>query len=217
MLYIHKTREPARQTPPPKTAAAGLPDPWHTPEPEESGDGSNWLLSYADVITLLFALFVLLCAHQKIMLDQTARLEPAANPVVVAASEAPKDQARQPALPPAAEIPAQPAHTAQSDMTLSAQPKEVGVMVQTAVAAAQAEEPHWLGMPEPASRPALSPPTPLNGKMSEADWNRWVEFSATDEKVRLEVNDNILFDPASARLKPEGLQILDSLASWLKH
>ncbi len=198
MLYIHPRREPAKKASPSLPAhVASLPDNWPASEVEESVEGNNWLLSYADVITLLFALFVVLCAHQKIMLDQSAKPDMTAGKAVV-------ETVAEPQIP--AEIPSEPVKTVQVDTIPT--PVTVAAPVPPAV------QPQWLAVSEPAK--SLTPPAPVTARLSQAELDHWVEFSASAEKVRLEVNDKILFDPASARLKPEGVVILDSLAQWLK-
>jgi chemotaxis protein MotB len=198
MLYIHPRREPAKkavQAAP--NHSTSLPDHWSGTETEESTEGNNWLLSYADVITLLFALFVMLCAHQKIMLDRSAKPDRLADKTGV-------ESVAKPAPP--VEILPEPVRVAQVDAMPTPLPAPAPLPVQ----------PQWLAVSEPEPALPLSPPAPMTARLSQAELDHWVEFSASPEKVRLEVNDKILFDPASAKLKPEGILILDSLAQWLK-
>jgi chemotaxis protein MotB len=209
MLYIHPRREPApKTTPSPSPRPTSLPEPWPTGEADESADGNNWLLSYADLITLLFALFVVLCAHQKIVLDQ--RVQPEKTAQVAAPLPQPAETTPAPSAPvaPPVEVLSQPASTPRNDVIPTVQLAHVPV--------APALPPQWLAMPQPEPVAAPSPPLSVSARLPQAELDRWVEFSASEQKVRLEVNDKILFDPASAKLKPDGILVLDSLAHWLK-
>lgn len=83
-----------------------LADPWHTAEPSQSNEQGYWLLSYVDIMTLLFALFVLLFAYQKAMLaksEQSAKAPTAAEATETAIQpigwRAPINLANAPILP----------------------------------------------------------------------------------------------------------------------
>lgn len=217
MLYIHPRREPVKKP----TPATPQPHPAHwleaaVHESDETTEGSNWLLSYADVVTLLFALFVVLCAHQKIMLDQSAKAEPTEQKVAVVAVAQPSAVSA-PAPQPIAQVSATgtPPVEVPSQRTQPEKSDVIPTSIATTTLPDSATMPaQWLSMPDTAR--FVSPPVPMNTRLTQADLNHWVEFSASNEKVRLEVNDKILFDPASAKLKPEGILVLDSLAQWLK-
>ena len=214
MLYIHPRRQQAKTTNQPQSVPTAMPDPWHSVEPEDAAESSSWLLSYADIVTLLFALFVLLCAHQKIMLDQskvdTAQTVAATStPVVAEKTPVPASIPTLKATTEILTVAATPSlnEASLTPVTTPAEAKPTEVLPSTLPA-------QWLGIPAPAA--TITPPTPLSPQLSSADWNRWVEFSAGENKVRLEVSDKILFDPGSSRLKPEGMLVLDSLANWLR-
>lgn len=57
--------------------------------------------------------------------------------------------------------------------------------------------------------------TSFDKAFADASLEGTVEISAAGGEVRLEINDAILFDLASAELKPEGASVLDRLASVL--
>ncbi|HYE36365.1 flagellar motor protein MotB [Methylocaldum sp.] len=61
----------------------------------------------------------------------------------------------------------------------------------------------------------VSPAASLGEAFSDAEFSGSVEVSAGSGEVRLEINDAILFDPASADLKPEGSDLLNRLAGVL--
>src|SRR5690606_28702073 len=62
---------------------------------------------------------------------------------------------------------------------------------------------------------AASAAASLSRAFSDAEFDGAVEISAAGGEVRLEISDAILFDLASAELKPEGASALDRLAGVL--
>jgi chemotaxis protein MotB len=230
-------------------------DPWRAAAAERPSEQSGWLLSYLDVMTLLFSFFVFLFAYQKALTVEakTAHPETATQSTQVAASipvspaviEASKTIStnRAPASPPVrtaqdrnpiaeAEIKVYPAYP-DAARTVSAlsrrEPEYKDAIVEATPPAQKAEE--TSNVAGPSSKPvaaapekgwiaeagdmALNAAASLDKAFSDADLGGSVEISAASGEVRLEINDAILFDPASAELKPEGASVLDRLASVL--
>ncbi|MGX2038906.1 OmpA family protein [Methylocaldum sp. MU1018] len=212
-------------------------DPWQAAADEHPSEQGGWLLSYLDVMTLLFSFFVMLFAYQKALTvasktvpaqtaaatapipvspavvrvskTVTAASGPAARPLQKAADAAPKA---------AAEIKVQPAYPVPAASAAGTNPL-----------ARQAEDaPAWTepsGEPFPpvsghgwiaeAGDAAASAAASLSRAFSDAEFDGAVEISAAGGEVRLEISDAILFDLASAELKPEGASALDRLAGVL--
>jgi chemotaxis protein MotB len=205
------------------TAATDPGDPWHSTAPDHSSDPSSWLLSYSDVMTLLFAFFILLFAHQKILIEEPAKIAKIHAVVQAAAAPARKTESKAaaPAAVPKPEAPVSEAlPPAAADTPAVQESGQSGQKPDVVSTAPQPPAPAplesgWLARPEPVAVAAIEPPKPWTPGFSETEWGKAVEFSAAEGQVRLEINDSILFDPASAKLKPQGSIVLDQLVHWL--
>ncbi|SMF96999.1 chemotaxis protein MotB [Methylomagnum ishizawai] len=191
----------SRPGPAVKTSPVPPPDPWQTAQSETAQDtAGNWLLSYSDLMTLLFTFFVVLFAYQKALPGKAG----AAPPPVVAAPALP--QPPPPTARPIAHVPEPPpvVDDAASSPPSAAAPDPTGN--ETPVPA----EPRWLSVPDAApseARPDSGADALLGGD---------IEVSTAPGQVRLEIGASILFDPASADLKADGGAVLDRLARWLR-
>lgn len=248
-----------RRRPDPQQDAAI--DPWRAAAAERPYEAtSGWLLSYLDVMTLLFSFFVVLFAYQKALTaEQAARAEnavqsaetaaPFANthpgsagatlPVSPAVVKASKAVSSDPASVPqpvrkavdsrpvaASEIKIQPAYPASAlAATSRGESEDEGRAIDTPAVRQEAEETSSpadrSGQPVPAVpesawiSEAGNVVTSFDKAFADANLGGTVEISAAGGEVRLEINDAILFDLASAELKPEGASVLDRLASVL--
>jgi len=231
----------------PDTGREAVIDPWGAAADGHASEQGGWLLSYLDVMTLLFSFFVMLFAYQKALTaaSKTASAEaaqsvaaPAPIPVAPAVVKASKTVSadRTSASPPAlaatdsapkaeAEIKVQPAYPVQMAAVSAAFRDEAEPIRQAQKADDDRVPAEPSGKPLPpasekgwmaeAGDPAASAEASLSKAFSDADLGGSVEILAASGEVRLEINDAILFDPASAELKPEGAGVLDRLAGVL--
>jgi len=278
----------------PDTGREAVIDPWLAAAGEYATEQSGWLLSYLDVMTLLFSFFVMLFAYQKALTveSKTARAgtmatmanntAPIANdgsnrkqssrehpddpsgsagaalpiangrpgsarttlpipvsPAVIKASKTVSTNRTSAPLPAQnaadrtskaqAEIKVQPAYPMEMLAVASVFRSESEVHVKATSPAQKAAE--TSNRAESSDKPfppvsekgwiaeagdtTGSAAISLSKAFSDADLGSSVEISAASGEVRLEINDAILFDPASAELKPEGANVLDRLASVL--
>ncbi|BBL73774.1 OmpA/MotB family protein [Methylomagnum ishizawai] len=194
----------SRPGPAAKTSPVPPPDPWQTAQSETAQDtAGNWLLSYSDLMTLLFTFFVMLFAYQKALPGKA--VAGTASPPVVAAPVLPV-QPPTPAARPIAHATVPP--PAVDDEAFP--PPSAAAPDPTGAETPAPEQPRWLSVPDAA--PSQARPDPGADALLGGD----IEVSATPGQVRLEIGDSILFDPASADLKAEGGAVLDRLAHWLR-
>ncbi len=197
-------------------------DPWRAAEPDASLEASsNWLLSYSDLMTLLFTFFVMLFAYQKALPGKP--VESASNPPVASAQPA--------AAPAAVPEPAAAMHIAHAPSPM--EPALDSRLAEPALAAAattmgEQSTPATAHQPTvpPASRwlsatlappPEAAKPTALAAAQGFGlELGKDIEISEAPGQLRLEIGDSILFDPASAELKHNGAGVLDRLAQWLR-
>lgn len=221
------------------------------------------MLSYLDVMTLLFSFFVVLFAYQKALTaKQAVRAENAVQSAETAAPfanaypgsaeatltvssevvNASKAVSSDPASVPqpvrkavdsrpvaASEIKIQPAYPA-SALALAATSRgeseeDEGRAIAPPSERQEAEETsntaERSGQPVPAVpesawiAEAGNVVTSFDKAFAGANLENTVEISTAGGEVRLEINDAILFDLASAELKPEGASVLDRLAKVL--
>jgi chemotaxis protein MotB len=225
------------------------------PTSEHHTDSSSWLLSYSDVMTLLFALFVMLFAYQRVFKEEPAKIAKIQNMVQVATTipvvakemtppkvvSAPPVQqtdepakSEEPAHPVVIATPRQPETNQSAEMLNPIAVKEAASPSDGSVASVAVPlnadqrqerpystpeksepEPVWLVHSDTVAVNHNTPPETLTRMLPEGEWGKMVEYSQSEGKVRLEINDSILFDPASAKLKPQGSIILDQLGHWL--
>jgi chemotaxis protein MotB len=223
-------------------------DPWAAAGATKTGEQGGWLLSYLDVMTILFTFFVLLFAYQKAM--NVAGSQPVASASV-------KLRSANPGRPIATNLPPQEPVVKMPDS--APEPKAAAYVVATensqdglapAVAAmksraalreiARDSVPEVKGPEDVRARgeaislkPALEAMARVGRAVlsdaaaseqtaqqfasllaGEAAQKR-VEIIRAPHEIRLELNDAVLFDPASAVLRVEGLALLDRLAPAL--
>jgi chemotaxis protein MotB len=198
-------------TPSALSRATSLPaDPWEVAEAESSQDASsNWLLSYSDLMTLLFTFFVMLFAYEKAALSPPPS---PAEPPPAASAPAPGRPLVIPALH-AAPPPAPAMPTPETRVPVPARPEAPTaeffprpIAALTPAAPAAATEPGWQSAHDAPSSEALD----------LAALGKDIEVTQVQGKLRLEIGASILFDPASAELTRDGVQVLDRLAHWLR-
>lgn len=192
---LSQGREDLRETPLSAPSDARL-DPWQASDAAESSESSgSWLLGYSDLMTLLFTFFVMLFAYQKAMsakaVESAAHVQrPAVTaqqmPVVV---PAPTVEPTSPTTPDVKPVPVEP------------NPPGVSRWLSIAGAGNTLANDH----PPTIQRPDLGP-----------ELSKDVDISESTGQVRLEISDGILFDAASAEMKPVAAAVLDRLAQWLR-
>lgn len=220
-------------------------DPWEAAGAFKGSEQGGWLLSYLDVMTLLFTFFVLLFAYQKAMTvaDATAVVPPfpeshatdsgrtiAAKPPAPAETPAPVPQSTQAADGPAVT-------NAQDGLAPSiAAMKSQSVLREVSrgsAAGSQAREDVPVRHEAMSLKPALEAMArvgravlpdaaasehtaqQLAHLLADEAARKRVDIIRAPHEIRLEFNDAILFDPARAVLRAEGLTVLDRLAPVL--
>jgi chemotaxis protein MotB len=207
--------QPQRPARPPRK-----PDPWQAAGGEKPQEPGPWLLSYLDVMTLLFSFFVMLFAYQKAMnanLVKQAAASQAAAVKLAQTSDRPaptslptesaintmKSQAKVYEVARAAAAkPAPPEDTPQRDRTMQLQPAldVIAHLGRTMVPEAMATE-------QVAAQ--------LSTVLRDETARHQIDIQRSAGAVRMEVNESILFDSASASLRPEGIALLERLAPVL--
>ena len=181
-------------------------DPWRLVDTEAGAEANSWLLSYLDVMTLLFAFVTALFAYQKALSLQDvpiAQQRPAVR-MERKLVEPPKPVTV--ALPVKEVEPPPPSPTIQPTTEFHAPMASVREESRPDIPDPLAP------LPEPQPRQdAFVNLAPLAGGFGGA-----VEVAETEGKLRLEISDAILFDPARAEIKAEGTSVLDRVAYWLR-
>jgi chemotaxis protein MotB len=166
---------------------------------EEHAD-ERWLLTYADLITLLMALFMVLFSMSVVNKSKLASLKAslhnAFSPHVLPGGEAIKDSggnAQMPDVKPMVRVPA-PAQTPSTPRTASA------------AAAAAAEDRQLRQLKAEVDKEAKK--AGVAGK---------VQTKVTRRGLVIDIlTDHLLFDSGQARVKPAGMALLDRLAPLLR-
>lgn len=185
----------------------------------EVEDQGNWLISYLDLMTLLFAFFVVLFAHQKIMSRVTPPEALQAQTQVESVVDEVSDDAEEvvEAPVPAVKILTQDEVDHAAIETMKSQPVLGRYDVISPVKVAHQEEKSTY---EPAIVPFFVQPKHTELEQTVAGFSsalaqeaarKQVDISAQDQEVRLEINDTILFDPGKAVLKIGGQAMLERL------
>jgi chemotaxis protein MotB len=198
------------------------PDPWELAGGEKPQEQGPWLLSYLDVMTLLFSFFVMLFAYEKAMnanlVKQAAANQAAtatvhsaqvaappattASPPTEAAINAMKDQAKVYEVARAVANHPTPDETQRRERTMQLQP----------ALDALAHIGHSV-VPEAMASEQVA--AQLSTVLKDETARRQIEIQRSAEAVRMEVNESILFDSASASLRSEGIALLQRLAPIL--
>lgn len=194
---------------------------------ERNFDGTDhgWMISFVDILMLLLTLFVLLLAFQTLQKPPETPAELAADinpgtPVVKskpAAATAVVEPVAQSTQAPQPETTAQPAAAAEA-LWLALQDRHSTAALVTALETPAVTSSIVEPEPTPASEPAAStPPTPAASRLEiPAAVRDRVEVAVSADAVNLIIKDEVLFDRASADLKPDAHRILDSIAALLK-
>ena len=197
---------------------------------ERSGDETDhgWMISFVDILMLLLTLFVLLLAFQTLhkpaerAAGPTAKINPGTTVVKSApavATSVPEPIAKT-AQAPQPEAMAQPSAAAEALWLAMDGQYSTAALVTALEAGAvtpSAAEPEPAPVSEPAASPPAVAPAPARSSLEiPADVRDRVEVAESADAVNLIIKDEVLFDRASADLKPEAHRILDSIASLLK-
>lgn len=216
---------PANPNPPPNPppfypAAEAESDPWRMVDSEAGAEANSWLLSYLDVMTLLFAFVTALFAYQKALsLHPVASAQRPAVQVEKKLAAAPK--------PIPVSLPAKAAEPAVAAMPQSKAPEPAPSTATPPAPPALADAAPSAGASQAVAPPIPMPSAPLppvpeaeNAVLSVAPlaggFGGAVEIAETAGKLRLEISDAILFDPARAEIKAEGATVLERVAYWLR-
>lgn len=193
-------------------------DPWQHANGDKPAEHGPWLLSYLDVMTLLFSFFVLLFAYEKAQHAHFERIASASAtksghavaersqqteslpPTTVAAIESMKSQAQAQEARRAISVSASPRFDDEPPAQLKpalAALKHVG---QSLVSDAVASE-------QTAQR--------LSSVLQEEAARKVIDITRSAKEIRMEISDTIMFDAGSASLKKDGVNVLARLAPIL--
>lgn len=218
MFANHRRTPPAK--PPRPARRPHKPDPWEIAGGEKAQEQGPWLLSYLDVMTLLFSFFVMLFAYQK---AQNADL----------AKQAAASQAAAAELAHAGEQPGAASPTTEAAInTMKSQAKVYEVARAVGTTPAPPDEPlqreramqlqpaldaiaHLGRSVVPEAMATEQVAAQLSTVLKDEAARRQIDIQRSAESVRMEVNESILFDSASASLRPEGIALLERLAPVL--
>ncbi|NJD06187.1 MAG: hypothetical protein FIA97_06775 [Methylococcaceae bacterium] len=195
------------------------PDPWEIAGGEKPHEQGPWLLSYLDVMTLLFSFFVMLFAYEKAMnanlvkqaaasqaatvkLAQTIDTSTTTSPPTDTAISAMKDQAKVYEIARAVGNHPIPDETQRRERAMQLQP----------ALDALAHIGHSM-VPEAMATEQVA--AQLSTVLKDETARRQIDIQRSAEAVRMEVDESILFDSASASLRPEGIVLLQRLAPVL--
>jgi len=192
-------------------------DPWKSAGETRGNDQGVWILSYLDVMMILFAFFVLLFAYQKALLpsDKPSVKLSAASATSKATTNKPKKKtvagsnvpAKNSAEPVVSTMRAQSALSSFSRQLPQEALRETNP-VSKAVARDSVSAAARLTMAQSGQRIAQA-------LGAEAQGNQ-VEVLTAGRGVQLELSEAILFDPASADLKGGGEALLERLLPVLQ-
>ncbi|MGY1715947.1 flagellar motor protein MotB [Geodermatophilus sp. SYSU D01106] len=180
------------------------------PEHEEHENHERWLVSYADMMTLLLVLFVVLFAMSQVDKDKFAALasglsEAFGAPVSALSSAGTNSDAQVlDALDAAVDVQIPPAPAAESDVDTAA--AEAAAQEAARVAAEARAEYDELA----AARDAIDAALAAAGRAGTAQY----EIDERGLVVHI-VSDPVLFGPEEATLQPAGREILDAIAPTL--
>lgn len=178
---------------------ASLAEPGPFPVQSSAAEDKDnvWMISFLDILTLLLTLFVLLLAFHADEQPQTVTGEPE----VAQAAAVPEPAATRPTEPSAvAQQPTSEEPSAWWTWALLAQSPAPSGAEATAAAQATTTDGAANGMA------AFSIPEAIADQ---------VELTGTAERINLTVKDEVLFDRASADIKPTGKALLGELAKLL--
>ena len=156
---------------------------------EEHENHERWLVSYADMMTLLFALFLVLYAMSIVDLKKYQAFRQAFTESISDNVQALPEDGSPPVGDPHVELPGgSPADTAVNAAPVPPVSDEVT---------------------DPTELQELK--TQLEGAIAAVGLSHQVSVSLDDRGVAVYVTDGVLFDSGQARLKPEGQHLLDGV------
>ena len=183
-------------------------DPWRGIDTESHQDNGPWLLSYLDVMTLLFSMFVMLFAYQKAQNADLARIAHTSTPASDAASHKIATERNSTA-------PSPPTISAIASMKSQSELHEVARAVMSP--SVSDENPVRPNQLQPAmnviARVGQSLVTDaiaseqtvaqLTSVLKDETKRKNVDISLSEKELRMEISDTILFDAGSATLRRE--------------
>lgn len=210
-----------------------LGDPWTTAALPDDHAQHAWLISYIDILLLLITLLVLLLAWQRTTPRQHTANVPATKVVVPPQHLPPPPVFRRPQTPDihpgyakrAVETPpmqTKPRQEAVHTGHTTAPAIPVPVEVSAALPKPTAEQ-ELVAIPrEPAEDTAVAtadpPRDPTDQPVSWSppdDLKEQVDMTRQDRQIRLDIKDTLLFESASADLKPQATTVLQNLVALL--
>lgn len=191
-------------------------DPWQAAGVSSVNESTGgWLLSYLDVMTLLFAFFVLLFAYQKAVAPTSGKSAKTAVAAVKTQPQAqpPRSKDHGGADKPVTPLPAVAAMQTQAILKASAHAASLHAATDTLPNAPG-------GLTERALSSAILTHPDYAARLVERvlapeAHNRRVEITHDERQVRVEISDAILFDPGSAELRGDGRGLIDRIVPIL--
>ena len=209
-----------------------------------ASDDEIWMISYMDIMTLLLTLFVLLLAYSKITPESSVGALPVPAAVHVATQHArPRTQTVahvvgkdvMPHKPISRFVVitlpkpiAQEAHAFAVQARVAPTSEESALKLPVGLAIGPESPVGGFTPPlqvmektdatlaqEHAATTAADARKKLLDKVQASALGKRIELTTDQDNVNLEISDNILFDPGSATLKPNGQQLLNELAGLL--
>ena len=207
-------------------------DPASVPDAEAD---AGWMISFVDILMLLLTLFVLLLAFHASRQPETAE-KPKAVKVLASAKPAPapadvvREEPTPPAPPPekpspvihAPVLPEKPGPATQAPSL--PEPFSALANAQSTASLLRALQPPAAdakpqSQPAPtASVPEVQPASasaPVPAIVVPPEVRDHVEVAVSADAVNLIIKDDVLFDPASAELKPDSHRVLDGVVTIL--
>lgn len=194
-------------------------DPWKNATLNDGDPKNDWMMSYVDILTLLLTLVVMLLAYQKIQYRESQKT---AETTVAEAPSTPRPLV----LESPNEPPSLPGITLENPDTLF---PEAAPLIDTAMEIPNipSVEPQPLAendFPEisiiddgelnrEASIQAINQTLPFSEAIDQEGLTEHVDISQVDREIRLEISNEIIFPSGSARMMPEGLALLEKLAT----
>jgi chemotaxis protein MotB len=216
MYQRHKNTAVIQPEPPREKAPRGG-DPWLSMSAGRPPEQAIWLISYLDVMTILFTFFVLLFAYQKAISGpasegkkpQTVAMQTQSTAQPKAAPTTQTSRKPEPTKLAVAAMKNQaPLHIAQAQDTPAPKRSETHGGASSAFGRTDTGLPTGLSQLPPNIDQTLAA---MSSEFRLESSRKQLELSASDGVVRMEVNDAILFDPGQAELKADGVGILDRI------
>lgn len=197
------------------------PDPWQlsqSPKPHEQGP---WLLSYLDVMTLLFSFFVMLFAYEKAQNADLIQLARTNSPSVSGRLAISLSSKGTPT--PAYALTNSAIAMMKTQANVNQFSKEVSREPDTNESARERTQlqpafdvlAHVGRSMVPDVLASEQVTSQLSSVLKDEEKRKQIEISQSANQLRMEIIDSILFAPGSASLRGEGVEILTRLAPTL--